>query len=187
MRVRFQKYVEPLFALFFIMSVGAVVHEVDWLENTLGGLRLFWIAFTAGGLLGMAAATAFAYARHELLSGMSGPVLRSLIFIGGMTVATGLSSAAMASLLNRTYVGEAHTLTVKIKDKFYGRGQAQKPRLVIEIDTGVKEHIHVDRPFWDSVAAGEKVELTLCRGTLGYDVLRIGSIQRAAVPAISIS
>lgn len=184
MRVRFQKYVEPLFALFFIMSIGAVVHEANWLENTLGGLRLFWIAFTAGALLGMAAATAFAYARQQLLSGMSGPVLRSLIFIGGMTVATGLASAAMASLLNRTYVGEAHTVDATVNDKFYGRGQAQKPRLVIELDTVVKEHIHVDRPFWNSVAAGEKVELTLCRGTLGYDVLRIWSKQGAAVLTI---
>ena len=176
-RAQFQKYVEPLFALFFIIAIGAIVHEVEWLENTLGGLRLFWIAFTGGGLLGMACATAFAYRRHALLSGMSGPVLRSLIFIGSMTVAAGLASAAMASLLNRGDVEEAHTVTVTINDKFYGRGQARTPRLEIELDTGVKEYIQVDRPFWDSVAAGDKIELTLCQGRLGYDVLRTWSIQ----------
>lgn len=175
-RAGFQKYVEPLIALFFIASIGAMVHEVDWLENTLGGVRLFWIAFTVGGLLGMACAIAFAWARHELLSGMSGPVLRSLVFIGSMTVALGLSSAAVASLLNRAYPGEAHTMTVKVDDKFYGRGQAQTPRLVIELETGVKEQIHVDRPFWDGVTAGEKIELTLHQGALGYDVMRTSPI-----------
>ncbi|KFI05450.1 hypothetical protein [Massilia sp. BSC265] len=170
-RVHFQKYVEPPFYLLFVLALFWMSSEVDWLENTIGGLQLFLYVFVGGNLLGLVCGALFGYYHRDLLSGMIGPVLRTMIFAGTTAMTVGAMSIAGASYLNRTHVEEARQLTVTITDKFYGRRQAATPRLVARLPSGDEEHIVVDRPFWDRVMRGDEVALQVCRGVLGYDVV----------------
>ncbi|SFC73040.1 hypothetical protein [Massilia yuzhufengensis] len=172
-RLRFQKFIEPLLILLFLAALGLLINEVDWIENTLGGTRLFFLALTGGGVLGLAAGAFFAFFRHDLLSGLSSPVTRSIAFTGGVALTLGFSFAAGASYFNRIQVQEAREVTFTVADKFYGRGQARTPRLVIQDELGGEENIMVDRPFWNDVAAGDKIVLGVSRGAFGYDVVSL--------------
>lgn len=170
-KLQFQKYVEPCFIVLALVALGLTVSEADRLENTIGGVQLFWFAFTAGGLPGLAAGVLFCYYRHELLSGMLGPVQRSALLTANAALILGFLSVAGASHVNRTHAREARQSTVTVTDKFQGKGQAMTPRLVIQLDSGVEEHIWVDRSFWDRIVPGDEVHLCLRPGALGYDVV----------------
>lgn len=171
-RLQFQKYVEPWFAVLFLIALGVLVSEIECIENTIGGMQLLWFALGVGGLFGLVSAAVFSYHHHELLSGLVGPLQRSVLFSVMMALTLGLMSVAGASYANRAYARGSHELKVTVTEKFRARGQAMRPRLVIQLDSGAEEHVRVDRPFWDRTMPGDEVHLTLCRGALGYDVVK---------------
>ena len=172
-RLQFAKYVEPVFVPLFLVALSFLAFEAYWLDNTIYGLRLFWLSFSVGCLSGFLPAAIFGFFHNDLLSGLSGPLTRTLKFAFFSALCFGLLFPANASFINRKFiVSPAHQIKVIVTGKGLGGKSKTTPYVFFSPSPDVTERIEVDRQFFNGISAGQGMSLTLERGFFGYDVVR---------------
>ena len=172
-RLQFAKYVEPAFAVLFLAALFFLTPEAYWLDNTIYGLRLFWLSFSVGCFTGFLPAAVFAFFHHDLLSGLCGPLARTLKFASFSALCFGLLLPSIASYVNRKFVmGPAHQIEVTVTEKGLGGKSRSTPYIFFSPSPDVTERIEVDMRFYRGISVGEEMSLTLERGYFGYDVVR---------------
>lgn len=170
-RSQFYWYIEPIPVLLALVALLFLMGEVSSIENTILGSHLVAWAFVIGAGAGFIPGALFGMCCNHLLAGLVGPVVRTLRFAGAIALAAGLAFVVGASVSNRKFAAAPHQVHVVISEKALG-GKGRTPYLYFALASGVSERIMVDRTFYDSVAAGADIMLTLERGYWGYEVVR---------------
>ncbi len=183
-RSQFYRYIEPIPVLLALVALLLLMGEISSIENTILGWHLVLWAFVIGAGAGFIPGALFGMCCNHLLAGLVGRVVRTLRFAGTVSLAAGLAFVVGASVSNREFAAAPHQVHVVISDKALG-GKGHTPYLYFAVAPGVSERIMVDRTFYDSVAAGADIVLTLERGYWGYEVVRSWDAKTAQGHAVA--
>jgi len=172
-RLQFTRYVESAFAALFLAALFFLASEAYWLDNTIYGLRLFWLSCSVGCFAGFLPAAIFGFFHNDLLSGLCGPLPRTLKFASFSALCFSLLLPAIASYVNRKFVvNPAHQIEVTVTEKGLGGKSRSTPYIFFSPSPDVTERIEVDMHFYRGISVGEEMSLTLEKGYFGYDVVR---------------
>lgn len=117
-RVKFSRTVDSLAAVVLLVALVSLVFEIDWLDNTIGGLELFWRSLAIGSVAGLMCALPIGYFNNDLLGGLVSPAVRVMRFSLGAALLFRMLSVAGASYANRIFGEEAeYKLAVLLTDK----------------------------------------------------------------------
>lgn len=144
-----------------------MIIEIGPLDNTIGGLELFWI----GVFTGVAVATP-----ALLVLFLRTPSLRNATGSGscafGLIMSSGLFCAALLGYLNRAFALPGRSARAYQVEEKAMSSSRRAPEALLFIRVGDhQERIAVDDDFWDGIRDGEFVELTLRRGLFGQPIV----------------
>ncbi len=159
-----------------VLALVSLVFEGYWIENTINGKQMFWYAFTFGTLGGFIPAVIFGYKHSNLLSGLNKPLVRVLKFASYSALCFSFFLPAIASYVNRNItVGPKHLFYTSVTEKALGGRSKTTSYLYFTSPHGVTERIEVDHKFFCATSIGQKIQLTLQNGVLGYEVIKLYS------------
>jgi len=159
-----------ILSFLFILSMLLLLAETNSLGNTIGGYKLFSAAALAGGIAGLGLAWYFNHSRRFV------PDTRfSLVtyFIIVMAIFS-LFSVTAANRINRQWGGNSiyfEMLTIASKGNTTGHSGTPRRSLFLLNSSYRTAVIPVSEAFWQSVAPGESVKLTLRDGFFGLPIV----------------
>lgn len=150
--------------VFFFVTSAFLIFEGRRIDNTLNGMKLFWIA----GFSGIGIATIL-----TIILKMTNPSVyyeskRRFAVNFGLFVGFFLLLPAAASFVNHYFADDiviCKSYLVERKNTG-GRGSSW---LYLKLENGDKERFHVSREFYDKVSEGGQVKLCTKKGKLGFD------------------
>lgn len=152
----FDSFVYRFSAIFFIVTLILLMFEITTIDNTLGGLRLFWISGFAGVLLAIVVI---------ILLKIKSPTLyhegrRRATVIFGLVLGFFMLTPASASFVNHTFRTETISCQeYKINRKSIGGRRLRKTSLLFLTVNGHEERFKVSDELWNDVTEGGPVIL----------------------------
>ena len=149
-------------------TLFSLLTEINPLDNTLGGLKLFYTSAAAGGLFGLIVSVYY-YFSHR--SDYDRPSL--LVFSVMLAIIVTLFTVTIASRLNRSFTTSIeHDATFTVLSKGHSAGHKGPPQWYLGLNiSNQTERIQVSEPFWNTISLGEKVKLTLRNGYFGFPII----------------
>lgn len=172
----------------FFPSMLALLFELDWMENTVGGT---WFV-----LLVLAAAALPAWLAGRTIRRMADP-RRNLFLLqsaeerahaareassAGLLTFVGVLTLALfsASRLNHAHAAHVDDVAVTVVEREYrpaGPRSGEAYRLIVDVD-GRREDVVVSAVEWARSGPGSAHRMRRLRGALGFDVLYSDNLQR---------
>jgi|GEM_PF-7047664 len=162
---------DVILALLFISSLLLFLPEINILDNTLGGLKLFLISSSMGGIAGICMALYFYFSRRFVPDTRLSLIIYFIIII----VVCSLFSATAASRVNRQWASESeYSNMFTIVSKGHSAGHRGPPQWYLYLAISQRiERIQVTEEYWQAAYPGARVKLILREGFFGYPVVVI--------------
>ena len=162
----FDKFMYYFSAVFFCIAAVFLVFEIRRIDNTLNGMKLFWVA----GFSGIGVATILTILLKWKTPSVYHESKRRYAIHFGLFVGFFLLLPAIASFTNHYFAKE--TVTCKnypVDRKSMGGKRNQSSWLFLKLENGDEERFDVSRNFYDKVSEGGQVKLCTKKGKLGFD------------------
>ncbi len=148
----------------FVLGLGAMIWESQALDNTRGGLRLFWCVFAPAACVGFVLGYRYFWKSPRAGTGMVDRLSEPLMLLIGF----GLFAAAAVSSFNRVGVTTPRrTVSVSVIEP----PTAKQPTFLFIDWNGDAERLYAPRDLWcDAPARRTRGQLQVFTGRLGLDV-----------------
>jgi phage FluMu protein Com len=144
-----------------------MIWEAQHLENTLGGLRLFYILFMTGLVIGVCIASYFVFSKR-----LGSDTIAKAYYFFFFVITCTLVTSTVGSRLNRALVSKHsyfETHIVESKSTSTWKGQ-RSWHIILRLPSG-KKSFKVTKEFWEKVSEDEQLALELRKGFFGYPVV----------------
>lgn len=157
-----ERVLTSLLLVALIVAGVLMVREGPQYDNVIDGWRFFLIAFFAGALAGFIAWTRVSGVTPTL--SFAGPHRNPWL----AALVLGLTFAATASYVNRTFASPAHrSITAEIDSVMEGKGD--RWHVTVKMPEGYYPRYVIPENVATSLKKEPMVRLSIARGALGYD------------------
>lgn len=152
----------------FVVSMVPLLFQIDGLENTLGGLKLFWWSLAIGIAAGVGIAHRLASRR---LSSPSKETSPGSLYLFWIWVCAFLAPAA-AGMLNRYGPGPTQQKRVfTVTGQCTARSKGNSTYYLLFRNGPSQERVHVSKALFHRLKSGQSMVFTLRPGFLGFPVV----------------
>jgi len=151
--------------LFFIGLLG-LVFEIRNFDNTIHGIKLFWIAGLVGILVAIIATVILKATNPSVYYESTRRYTVHFGLFGGFF----FLSTTLAGFVNHYFASPtAFYKNYKIESKSISSGRSTEYFFFLKMENGDEERFSVGKTRYDNFEEGENIKLCLLKGKLGYD------------------
>ncbi len=164
----FDKFIYYLSGTLFFCGIIFEIFEIRKIDNTIGGLTLFWKAGFVGVIISISLLLVF----KKISPTIYDESQRRISILASFILGSFIFSPAFASFINHHYsTDKIECKNYNIKSKSIGGKRNKSSWLFLEIETNKEERFDVTRSLYDQVQEGGQVKLCTKKGKLGYEIV----------------
>jgi hypothetical protein len=165
---KFNKFIYYFSGFFFFSGIIFEIFQIRKIDNTIGGLNLFWKA----GFIGIIISIILLLIFKKISPTIYDESERRISILASFILGSFIFSPAFASFINHYYsTDKIECKNYNIRSKSIGGKRNKSSWLFLEIATNKEERFDVTRSLYNQVQAGGQVKLCTKKGKLGYEIV----------------
>lgn len=164
----FDKFIYYFSLTLFFTGLIGLISEITNFDNTIDGIKLFWISGSIGVLL----ACIITFILKLTKSSVYNESKRRYTVHLGLFAGLFLLSAAITGFINHSLADDTPIYKkYKIAQKSNGSSRSKSYFFFINTKVNTEERLTVDKSFYDQCKEGEEIELHMVKGYWGFDYI----------------